>query len=301
MRWAAIRIETPAAASEAVCAALLDAGCQGVAEASAPSLALTGYLPVTDGIEATMSALQSRLEAFASCGLPSVGALTVTFVEDADWANAWRQFYQPTEIGRRLVIQPSWQPYRGTADRLVIEMDPGMAFGTGGHPTTRLCLVALEHLVSAGDVVADIGTGTGILAIAAALLGARAVHATDIDALPRRVAQENVERNRVGDRVTVHAFDGFYERLPPCDLAVANIIADAIIEIAPLVTRVLRPGGVFVACGIVEERLPEVVAALSAAGLSPAEIRSDDVWRLVIARKGARDVSVACAPPTMVL
>lgn len=285
MRWASIRIELPSAASEAASAALMSAGCSGVAETGSEPVTVTGCIPVTDGIEAALAGLRARLDAFPACGLPSAGDLTVTFVEDVDWATAWRQFYAPNEIGHRLAIQPSWQPYAGAPDRVVIKMDPGMAFGTGGHPTTRLCLLAIDDLVTPGAVVADIGTGSGILAIAAALLGAREVHATDIDPLPRRIARENVAQNGLTQRVTVHEFEGFYERLPVCDLVVANIVADAIIEIAPLAANALRPAGVFVACGIVDERLPDVETALASSGLQVVEVRSDDVWRLVAARK----------------
>jgi ribosomal protein L11 methyltransferase len=189
------------------------------------------------------------------------------------------------EIGKRLVIKPSWETYNADPNRVVVEIDPGQAFGTGGHQTTRLCLGALEQYAEPGMVVADIGTGSGILAIAAAKLGASVVHATDIDRLPREIARENVARNGLEGRVFIHEMDAFDAAAHDCDLVVANIIALTVIELTPSIAERLKPGGLFISSGIVDERLPDVLAALDATGFNVLEVREDEIWRAVAARK----------------
>jgi ribosomal protein L11 methyltransferase len=166
----------------------------------------------------------------------------------------------------------------------VVELDPGMAFGTGGHPSTRLSLLALERVVKTGDVVADIGTGSGILALAAAQLGAAVVYATDIDSLPRRIARENVSRSGLGTVIRVLEMEEFDRDAAGCDVVVANIVADAIVELTPAVRDRLRDGGVFISAGIVEERLDDVLRALAASGFTPIDVLHEEIWRCVIGR-----------------
>lgn len=287
MRWAEIGIETPTESQEAVTALLLDIGCQGVAgKGGMPqSGTLTGFLPVSDGLQAQLDELDARLAQLPTFGLPAASGITLRYAEETDWASEWKKYFKPVEIGKRLVIKPSWETYDADPERLILHLDPGQAFGTGGHATTRLCLVALEDYVRSGMVVADIGTGSGILAIAAARLGAAAVHATDIDRLPRDVARENVARNGLADRVTVHEMDAFDAAAQDCDLVVANIIALTVVELTPSIYDRLKPGGLFIASGIVEERLPEVLAGLAAAGFTLLETREEEIWRATVARK----------------
>jgi ribosomal protein L11 methyltransferase len=284
MRWAEIAVETPRDSAEAVGAALLDIGSAGYRESGASPMVLGGFLPVTDALESALDRLRERLASLPEAGLPPTTGITLRYVEEADWANEWKKYFTPLEIGKRLLIAPSWEVVDPACDRVVVELDPGMAFGTGGHPTTRLCLAALEDYVTPGCMLADIGTGSGILAIAAARLGATTVLATDIDSLPRKIARENVERNGLGDTIRVLEMDEFDEAARDCDVIVANIIAQTIIEIAASVRPRLKPGGVFLASGIVEERLPEVLDAIEAAGFALIETREDEVWRFVAAR-----------------
>jgi ribosomal protein L11 methyltransferase len=159
-----------------------------------------------------------------------------------------------------------------------------MAFGTGGHPTTQLCLRALEDHVTPGMTVADIGTGTGILAIAAANLGAATVYATDIDSLPRKIARANVARNGLQAIVQILEMEEFDTQARECDLIVANIVANTIIEIAPSAVPRLKPGGIFIACGIVEEHHDLVRDALHVAGLALQETLREDIWVCLITR-----------------
>lgn len=285
MQWAEIVIETPAESAEAVTALLLEIGCQGVAETGGDPRTLTGFLPDAEDLLPRLDDLDDRLARLTDYGLSAPLNISYRHVEDTDWANEWRRHFKPLEIGRRLVIKPSWETYEGDPHRLVIELDPGMAFGTGTHPTTALCLEALEDYVTPGSVVADIGCGSGILSLAAARLGAAQVHATDIDLLPRQIARENVARNRLLEQITVHEMEAFDAAARGCDLVVANIIASVILELIPPVYARLKPGGVFIACGIVDERLPEVLESLAQAGFAVRETRSREVWRAVISAR----------------
>src|SRR5205814_708758 len=148
---------------------------------------------VSDELTGRLDMLRTHLARLPEFGLsPLLSDMTLRYAEDEDWANAWKQYFKPQRVGRSLVIKPSWEVYAPEEGERVLELDPGMAFGTGGHPTTRLCLEALEEYVAPGTTAADIGTGSGILSLAAARLDACQVYATDIDALPRRIARENV-------------------------------------------------------------------------------------------------------------
>jgi ribosomal protein L11 methyltransferase len=284
MRWAEIIVEAPADSSEAITALLFEIGCHGVAERGSENRSITGFLPVSDQLSSFLDPLEARLRQLPEFGLSAPTDITLKYVEDTDWANEWKKYFKPVEIGKRLVIKPSWETYDADPSRVVVEIDPGQAFGTGGHATTRLCLAALEKYVQPGMVVADIGTGSGILAIAAAKLGAEVVHATDIDMLPRKVSRENVEMNGLGDKVIVHEMDAFDAVARGCDLVVANIIAMTVVELTPSIRERLKPGGIFIASGIVDDRLPEVLAGLETSGFTLLETCEEDVWRATVAR-----------------
>ena len=186
MRWAEMTVECPPESVEAVCYAFIEAGCGGVMMTGTSPVKVQGSLPVTDELTGRMSGLRDHLDRLPEFGLPGlVDGMTVRYAEDEDWANAWKQYFKPLRIGRSLIIKPSWEFYSALPGDLILELDPGMAFGTGGHPTTKLCLESLEEYVRRGMTVADIGTGSAILSLAAARLGAGHVYATDIDLLPR--------------------------------------------------------------------------------------------------------------------
>lgn len=231
--------------------------------------------------------LARRVRALASVGLqPGPARVTSRLVRSEDWANAWKKHYTTLHVGRRLVIVPSWLSYEAAPDDVVVTLDPGMAFGTGTHPTTQLCLVALEEVLSPGDRLLDLGTGSGILAIAAAKLGS-AVLALDIDARAWAVAQENALMNGVQDAVVVS--HGTLEGVGATelfDVIVANIVTDTIIAILPSIPKHLKPSGCFVASGIVRERLAEVEEAWGKAGLVLEEVTTAGEWACVLGRPG---------------
>jgi ribosomal protein L11 methyltransferase len=284
MRWTEVTVRVPAESSEAVIAALLDAGSKGVSERDDDPRQITGCLSMDDDLQDRLDILEDRLAMLPEFDLSAPLDFNIRELDDVDWATAWKQHYKPLEIGERLVIKPSWESYLGDRSRAIVDLDPGMAFGTGGHPTTRLCLECLDRYVRPGMIVADIGTGSGILAIAAARLGAMTVHATDIDSLPRKIARENVTANTLDSTVIVHEMEGFNVEAQGCDLVVANILASVIVELLPSIRSRLNSEGLFIGSGIVEERLPDVMSALESEGFDPLEIRSDDIWRAVVAR-----------------
>jgi len=205
---------------------------------------------------------------------------------EEDWARAWKAFFRPTRVGRRLVVVPEWERYRPEGDLIPIIIDPGMAFGTGTHPTTGMCLSLLEEHLSGGEVVIDLGTGSGILAIAAARLGAARVLALDIDPLAVEIARRNVARNGVGDIVEVRPGGQGAFPFSGADLVVANIVASTISQASPRVAAALRPGGRFIASGIVRERRAEVEKAMVVAGMRVTGDREEGDWVSLVAVKG---------------
>lgn len=212
-------------------------------------------------------------------------------VRDQDWAEEWKRFFTVQHVGRRIVIRPSWETYEPEADEVVIDLDPGTAFGTGQHQTTRLCLAALEQYVRPGATVLDVGTGSGILAIAAALLGADQVRACDTDANAVVAAEANVARNGVA--AVVECITGSLGSDWPwpdaaeasADLVVANISSLALVALMPQIAAALPPGGCFIGSGFIDSGRPAVEAATRAGGLVTAEVLTDGEWRCLIATK----------------
>ena len=189
-------------------------------------------------------------------------------VEQEDWQNGWRKYYHPMEIGKRLAVVPSWQEYN--TDRVKLILDPGLAFGTGGHETTSLCMEALDERVKGGERVLDIGTGSGILAIAALKLGAAVAEGVDIDPVAVRTAL-------VGD--LSDKASGQY------DIITANIVANAILSLAPAVPGLMAEGAAFIASGIIDSRKDEVIAGLEKAGLAVVEVKEKRGWECIVCKK----------------
>ena len=215
-----------------------------------------------------MQALRSRCDELHHMDLGlDLGTLEISTlnVRDEDWAEVWKKFYKPFKAGRSLVVKPTWEHYDPQPGDRIIEIDPGMAFGSGTHETTSMCLELLEDAMHGGESVIDVGTGSGILAIGAAMLGAKDVLAIDIDPVAVRVAKENIEHNHLSDRVRAVEGNLLASSDGVCDLCVANIIADVICMFAqPLVDHIV-PGGLFICSGIIKEREQDVVNALTAA------------------------------------
>ena len=219
--------------------------------------------------------------------------IEVRSVDEEDWANNWKAYFKPMPVGEKLLVCPSWEKIPEGNTRAVLKIDPGMAFGTGTHHTTRMCLELLEKNIKNGDLVADLGCGSGILSIAASLMGAKETYAIDIDPVAARVAAENAELNgidmsgyfiRIGDILSDEKFrDDISGR--QYDIVLANIVANVIIAFAPVIPQLMKPGGKLIASGIIADRLDEVLDALKANGLEAVEICSGEDWRAVLAAK----------------
>lgn len=224
-----------------------------------------------------------------AASVADLGELNIRPLDDGeDWRNSWKRHFTLLRVGQRLVIKPSWIDYAAQDGDVVVELDPGLAFGTGYHPTTYSCLEALEELVQPGCAVLDVGTGSGILTIAAARLGAARITAVDIDGHAVRAARKNFRRAGILEQVNTDSgsIPGAATRGRIYDLAVANISARGISLVAPAIPELLAADGVFIASGIIVEQYDTAAAALAEAGLASAEIRQKDDWLTILSRRG---------------
>ena len=290
MRWVEISIEATDASVDAVVDILTDAGSGGAVIGSSPGTAscnparVTSYLPVDDRLETRLNSIRDRIALLPSLGLNLRSEeISVVWLEDQDWATVWKQHFKPVRAGR-VIVKPTWEECDAGENDIVVEIDPGMAFGTGYHPTTQLCLLALQDYVKVGDVVLDMGTGSAVLAITSARLGAKKVVALDIDSVAVEDATDNIKQAQLNDIVEIGradsplAFDG------KADLIVANIIAKALIEMAPELAARMKANGLLIASGIVLERADSVRIAFREAGINVFEERIDGDWVAMIGR-----------------
>ncbi len=241
-----------------------------------------GYFSVEDNMEEIIEYIKSKLIEIKNMGI-DIGEGTVEYIKvnEEDWANNWKKYYKPTKIGENIVVKPIWEEYEANGE-MVIELDPGMAFGTGTHETTRMCVEALEENVKEDTTVFDIGTGSGILAIAAAKLGAKKVIGVDLDPVAVDSAKENVSFNDLNN------IEILYGNLMDvvtgkADLVVANIIAEIIVVLAEDVKNFLVPGGLFITSGIIRERRDLVETKLKEKGFKIKEVKEQGEWLCVIA------------------
>ncbi len=234
------------------------------------------YLAAEDNCAEQLEFIRDRITA---SGLE--GKIELIGVNEEDWADSWKKYYKPTTIGRRVVVVPQWEEYKAVPKDIVIRMDPGMAFGTGTHETTQLIIEMLEKYTKRGCRMLDVGTGSGILAICAAKLGAGLCRAYDIDPTAVKVARENIENNGVGDRVSCDCSDLLAQVVRDkggYDIICANIVADIILRMAPDIIRYMRPCAVLMVSGIISERGDEIVKAMGEGGLCVLERRDYHGW-----------------------
>ncbi|HEY3413330.1 MAG TPA: 50S ribosomal protein L11 methyltransferase [Armatimonadota bacterium] len=288
MRWIKISIHTNETALGAVAALMESHGTGGTLFEDGPRA--IGYLPADDRFETKLDNLRGELAKMPEVGLdPAPAGITLTFVDDDDWATAWREHYKPIRISDRLTIAPTWCAYEGAPGELVIRLDPGMAFGTGGHPTTRICLRALQEIVRGGETVADVGTGSAVLAIGAALLGASRVDASDADPVAVKVARANVEESGLSEIISVREADRLEGAGNDYDIVVANILPNVVRGLAPAAFRALRPGGAYLVSGLTLPHEPDVTEAIEDAGFTMEGRWEEDQWAALCGRKPSGD------------
>lgn len=291
MQWIEVNVAVTHEAVEAVADMLTSIGSKGVAiedpqlindlrnsgtwelcdipeQENTEVVTVSAYYADDEKLEKRLAEIDEQLALIEErIGKYRFGNIRFRKVSEQDWANEWKQYFHVTHVGKSLVIKPSWEKYAPKEGEHVIEIDPGMAFGTGTHHTTNMMMERLEKVITPDSTVFDVGTGSGILAIAAAMLGAKSVKAVDIDAVAVRVAKENVADNGLSDQIEVREGDLLHGTEGKADVIIANIIADIVIMLLQDIPQKLNDDGVLLASGIIEERMPDVEAAAQAQGL----------------------------------
>ncbi|MDR6225062.1 50S ribosomal protein L11 methyltransferase [Desmospora profundinema] len=310
MDWIEVRVHVGADAEEAVCHLLETHGAEGCAiydsallhrEWNTPfgewytlssedypeeGVWITAYFPESVYQDEWAKRLEQQIRDLARFGLnPLPGRVVTRRLAEESWAEAWKAYYKPTRITSRLTVKPRWETYHPESpDEAVIELDPGMAFGTGTHPTTILSMKLMERWMKPGWRVVDVGCGSGILSIAAAKLGASSVTALDLDPVAVEKARENIAINEVDDQITVQKSDllqGYHGR---AHLIVANILAEIIVPLIPDLTRVMEREGIFLASGIIKQKEETVTDGLSEQGFHVMEMIREGDWVALAAR-----------------
>lgn len=249
------------------------------------NVCVKGYLSEGPNLLDNIQLIKERVDQVTEYDIgEGFGEVTTTEVFEEDWSTAWKQYYKPEKIGENIVIKPSWEEYQKSEKEHIIELDPGMAFGTGTHETTRLCIELLEKYVKKGDLVLDIGSGTGILGIVAAKLGSAKVIGVDIDPVAIRVSKENIVINGVEDIVEVREGNALDLVKGKADIIVANIIADVIMDLAKDVREFLNEEGLFIASGIILDRFQDVKKAFERAGLKIVDTEKMGEWLAICSK-----------------
>lgn len=311
MKWNEVKIETASEAVEAVANILMEAGASGVAIEDSLDVEnfksdpygeiltkedfttieegaiVMAYFPETIFLPEILPFIKERVTKLPEFRL-AIGKniVTVSEVEESNWATAWKKYYHPVRITRLLTVVPSWESYQ-TTDPLekIITLDPGMAFGTGTHPTTSLTLQALESTLRGGETLLDVGTGSGVLSIAAKHLGAKEVYAYDLDEVAVRSAKENMNLNEVAKDVHVSANDLLKGIESESDVIVANILADIILLMIPDAWRLLKQTGTLIVSGIIEEKKEMVLTAMEEQGFVVDQVFQQKDWYAIMLKK----------------
>ena len=314
MEWTEVNIYTSAEGIELICAKLMDIGIKGfVIKDSADfneflenkngqwdyidedlmgladcETCITVYLPENNQGADMLTSIKNMLADVKKSDTDGVyGRLEAELarIREEDWANNWKQYFKPFTIGEKLAVKPSWEDYSGDDGRKILEIDPASSFGTGQHHTTRLCLELLEKSVKEGDKILDMGCGSGILSIAAMLLGAKSAAAVDIEENAAATAQENARKNNIADEVyttyfgNILADEALADKIDDkYDIITANIVADVLIAMKDYFVRYLRKGGTLIISGIIEERMDEVLSAVEGVGFIRQAVSVKEGW-----------------------
>ena len=314
MKWAEISIRTTHEATELIAEIFHDLGASGVViedpelvntyrnsgiwdytdipeATNTEVVTVKAYLPMDEELDDKLRAFEKEVDALAGHNIDKgTGDISYSEIQDEDWANNWKTYFHTEKIGDIIVIKPSWEEYMASPDDIVIELDPGMAFGTGTHPTTSMCIRILEEIVTGGMKIFDVGTGSGVLAIAAAKLGATEVTAVDFDPVAVTVAKENVAINQADSIISVGRGDLLKGVEGKADIVIANIIADIIIVLLDDIPNKLKIGGTMIASGIIADRLGDVTEAVIAHGLLVDRVLEEGGWAAMVIRNGGPTV-----------
>lgn len=315
MKWNEVKVTTESEAVEAVSNILMEAGASGVAIEDAldfenyqedqygelldketfssleEGAVVMAYFPETIFLPEILPFIKDSITELPEFGL-NIGEniVEVSEVEESDWATAWKKYYHPVRVTRYLTIVPSWEKYEPKhEDEKIITLDPGMAFGTGTHPTTSLTLQALETVLRGGETVLDVGTGSGVLSIASSLYGAKDIYAYDLDEVAVRSAQENVDLNANTENIHVSANDLLVGVEQEADVIVANILADIIVLMVEDAWRLLKPEGTLIVSGIIEDKKDMVLEEMYAQGFEVDRIFQQKDWFAIILKKPEED------------
>ncbi|MDP4169575.1 MAG: 50S ribosomal protein L11 methyltransferase [Bacillota bacterium] len=312
MKWSEISIHTTNEAIEPISHILHEAGASGVViedpfelikeredqfgeiyqlnphDYPEEGVIIKAYLSVNSFLGETVDAIKFSINNLIIHNIDiGLNEVTISEVNEEEWATAWKKYYNPVKISERFTIVPTWEEYTPVnSDELIIELDPGMAFGTGTHPTTVMCIQALERTVKQGDNVIDVGTGSGVLSIAASMLGAETVRAYDLDDVAVTTAKLNIKLNKVNDVASVsqnNLLDGVKDN--SADVVVANILAEVILRFTDDVSRVVSPNGYFIASGIIQQKKDQVKDALINVGFEIEETILMEDWVAIIAKR----------------
>ncbi len=310
MKWTEIKVKTTTEAVEAVANIFYEIGAQGVViedpndflyqqkdeiswdyieeevfENGYEGAIVKAYISEEENLLAKVEAIRESVNNLPSFGLNiGDGVIELEELDQQDWENAWKQYYKPIKVSEKIVIKPTWEDYEAKLNELVIELDPGMAFGTGTHETTNMCIQALERHIKSDDEVLDIGCGSGILSIAAAKLGAQSVVGVDLDPMAVRVAKENTEQNNMLGFVEIRHGNLTEVVTHKANIVVANIIADIIIKLADDIADFMKEDGLFISSGIIMPRLEEVKAAIESKGFTILEVNTQGEWACITAK-----------------
>lgn len=288
MNWQAVQITTQPEAIEAVSDILLRVGAEGVQIEDTAEVQVIAYFADDEQFPKVLAAIRADLDELAHFGIQVAPAtMTVNEIAQSDWENNWKQYYHAQRITRHLTVVPSWEPFEPQqADEKPIVMDPKLAFGTGTHETTQLMMQALETVVRGGESMIDVGTGSGVLAVAARQLGVGPILATDIDDMAVAVAKENLALNPVAADIPVVASDLLADvTVAPVDLIVANILADVIARLIPQTIPLLKPNGYFLVSGIYDAIAPEIEQQLVSHGYHVVQKAQMGEWHSYIAKR----------------
>lgn len=292
--WIKLAITTTNEASEAVINLLLENGAGGVQiedEQDLDNIVLATYFQADSPLNELTSELEQKIKDLSRFGLePGQAKVELATLDDANWIDVWKKYYHPVRLTRYLTIVPSWEGYTPVdQDEKVIVLDPGRAFGTGTHPTTRLALQALETVIRGGETLIDVGTGSGVLSIAARYLGVGPIFAYDVDEVAVSAAKENFELNQMTKDIVLAPNDLLSGIDQKVDLITANILAEIIEPLIPQAVTCLRPGGIFITSGIIKDKKDQIVTKLTAHGFVVDQILNMKDWYAVISHVPGED------------